>query len=60
MDFKGIDTKGSPNFQPYTTRKDKLLEQLGCVLWGSWGVSRQKVGIPYFKWHIGHLGISGM
>ena len=26
------------DFQPYTTRKDELLEQLGCVLWGSWVV----------------------
>ena len=27
------------DFQPYTTRKDELSEQLGCVLWGSQVVS---------------------
>ena len=36
----GWPKKRSLDFQPYTTRKDELSEQLDCVLWGSW------VGIP--------------
>ena len=35
MDLAWIAGKKSLDFQPDTTRKDELLEQLGCVLWGS-------------------------
>ena len=36
--LQGGPSKGSSDFQPYTTRKDELLEYMSCVLWGSWVV----------------------
>ena len=57
----GWPEKRSLDFQPYTTRKNELSEQLGCVLWGS------KVVIPAKCWdtllkvlHESHPGISWM
>ena len=53
--------KRSLDFQPYTTRKDELSEQLGCVLWGSQVVIPAKCRDALLKeLHENHPGISRM
>ena len=55
----GWPEKRSLDFQPYTTRKDELSEQLGCVLWGSRVVILAKCRDALLKeLHESHPGIS--
>ena len=57
----GWPEKRSLHFQPYTTRKDELSEQLGCVLWGSRVVIPAKCQDALLKeLHESHPGISQM
>ena len=57
----GWPGKRSLGFQPYTTRKDELSEQLGCVLWGSRVVIPAKCRDALLKeLHESHPGISRM
>ena len=57
----GWPEKLSLDFQPYTTRKDELLEQLGCVLWGLRVVIPAKCRDALLKeLHESHPGISRM
>ena len=59
--LQGWPSKGSPDFQPYTTRKDELSEQLGCVWWGSQLVILAKCQDSLLnELHMGNLGISQM
>ena len=57
----GWPEKRSLDFQLYTTRKDELSEQLGCVLWGSQAVIPAKCRDALLKeLHESHPGISRM
>ena len=57
----GWPEKSSLDFQPYTTRKDELSEQLGCVLWGLRVVIPGKCRDALLKeLHESHPGISRM
>ena len=56
----GWPEKRSLDFQPYTTRKDELSEQLGCVLWGSRVVIPPKCRDALLKeLHENHPGFLG-